>query len=113
MEEYQVARLLTGTRSAQEIVAELRNRGSIEWKIAEVAELIGCFVSSGLASLPQGQQEDLMTSLTMSEVEQQRFSAWHLPPVACPSESTDAGSLFFDGDAPVGTRSTRRTASGV
>ena len=75
MEEYQVARLLTGTRSAQEIVAELRNRG-IEWKIAEVAELIGCFVSSGLASLPQGQQEYLMTSLTMSvsEVEQQRFS---------------------------------------
>jgi putative peptide zinc metalloprotease protein len=65
LEEYQVARLLTGNRSVTDVVVELRTQ-EIEWSIADVAEFIGCLVANGLARLPDEQSDDLMTSLAMS-----------------------------------------------
>ena len=64
-EEYQVARLLNGNRSARDVVVASRNQG-LEWSMIDVAEFIGSLVANGLAHLPEGRSDDLMTSLAMS-----------------------------------------------
>lgn len=65
MEEYQVAQLLTGNRSARDVVVELRKRG-VDWAFADVAEFIASLVANGLAHVPAEGSDDLMTSLAMS-----------------------------------------------
>jgi len=64
-EEYQVARLLNGNRSARDVVVASRNLG-LEWSIVDVAGFIGSLVANGLAHVPESRSDDLMTSLAMS-----------------------------------------------
>ncbi len=64
-EEYQVARLLNGNRSARDVVVASRNQG-LEWSMVDVAEFIGSLVANGLAHIPEVRTDDLMTSLAMS-----------------------------------------------
>lgn len=64
-EEYQVARLLNGIRSARDVVVASRNQG-LEWSMVDVAEFIGSLVANGLAHVPEARTDDLMTSLAMS-----------------------------------------------
>lgn len=64
-EEYQVARLLNGNRSAREVAVACRNQG-LTWSMIDVAEFIASLVANGLARIQESNHDDLMTSLAMS-----------------------------------------------